>query len=64
MDFYVVRTERIELSSRPWEGHILPLNYARILACQPKSAQADEGWSHLGDSNPGPPLYESGALAS
>jgi hypothetical protein len=21
-------------------------------------------WSHLGDSNPGPPLYESGALAS
>jgi len=21
-------------------------------------------WSHLGDSNPGPPLYESGALAN
>jgi hypothetical protein len=26
----MVRAERIELSSQPWEGHILPLNYARM----------------------------------
>ena len=47
----MVRVARIELASQPWEGHILPLNYTRV-------------WSRLGDSNPGPQLYESCALAN
>jgi hypothetical protein len=41
----MVRVERIELSSQPWEGYIMAtIRYPH--------------WSHLGDSNPGPPLYE------
>ena len=54
LDFFseMVRVQRIELCSRPWEGRILAtIRYPRI-------------WSHLGDSNPGPPLYESDALAN
>ncbi len=26
----MVRVERIELSTHPWEGYILPLNYTRL----------------------------------
>lgn len=48
----LVRVARVELASQPWEGHVLPLYYTRTL------------WSHLGDSNSRPPLYESDALAN
>ncbi len=50
----MVRVRRVELRSQPWEGHIIPLYDTRMGTI----------WSHLGDSNPGPPLYESDALAN
>ncbi len=30
-DIHFVRPERIELSSHPWQGRVLPLNHDRIL---------------------------------
>lgn len=27
------RAKRIELSSQPWQGHVLPLNHAREIGC-------------------------------
>ena len=53
----MVRVQRVELWFQPWEGYVLPLYDTRL----PKYIIK---WSHLGDSNSGPPLYESDALAN
>ncbi len=57
----MVRMEGVEPSSQPWEGYILAvIRHPPALPC----IASRQKWSHLGDSNPGPPLYESGALAN
>ena len=61
----LVRVERIELSFQPWEGCILAtIRYPHNRGPRKERILCGVTWSHLGDSNPGPPLYESGALAN
>lgn len=67
----MVRVERIELSSRPWEGRILttiryplypePAEELRCFLVCPRVA-AGETWSRRWDSNPRLAIYETATL--